>query len=108
MIVTVNNLDSSKGGSFIFWVGFNLKDGNQVGQEITQYIYPSSSKQFRYTADIGNFDSCQYLTKNIPTRTDCETFTNYKDVAKIREVTDYKDVTKTRTVTKYKTETVCE
>ena len=98
VIVAVNNLDSSKGGSFIFWVGFNLKDGNKVGQEVTQYIYPLSSEQFQYTAgiDSDNIDSCQYIPKNIPTKTNCETITSYQPVIKYR------------TVTKYRTETICE
>ena len=88
----------------------NLKDGNKVGQEVTHYIYPSSSKQFSYTVGIDkeNIDTCQYLAKVIPTRTDCETVTKYKDVTKTRQVTDYKTVTKTRTITKYRTETICE
>lgn len=98
---TVKNLDTD-GGYFTLWVGFTLPDGNKIGQQVSNYIYPSQSADFTYTANA-QVANCPYNVVSIPTKTTTESFTNYRGVQKSR--TEYTDVQKSRTVTKYRTET---
>lgn len=106
--ITVNNLDST-GGTFKFWVGFELPDGNKIGQEVSNYIYAKQSADFTYTANAG-VSQCNYHKVSIPTKTITETFTNYRDVRKSRTVTKYRtetqynDVVKTRPAQRYVTD----
>lgn len=92
--VTINNLDSENGGTFIVDIGFNI-NGQPVKQSKSQYIYPASSATF-YAEQMAEIDNCYFVVTNLPQKQVCET------------VTKYNTVTKYRTVTKYKTETVCE
>lgn len=97
---TVNNLDT-EGGYFQIWVGFTLSDGTKIGQEVSNYIYPSQWTDFTYTAN-SVVTNCNYDIVSIPTKTISETFTNYRNVAKQRTVTKYRDVQKSREVTKFR------
>jgi hypothetical protein len=94
-IITVTNLDNENGGTFTFWVGFKLKDGNQIGKETSQYIYPASSADFSYESNNADIDTCNYNSISIPTKQVCQ------------YVTKFREVQKSRTVVKYKTETQC-
>lgn len=105
--VTVNNLDNA-GGTFKLWVGLILPDGNRIGQEVSNYVYPLQSADFTYTANSA-VSSCTYDVLSIPTKTISESFTNYRDVQKSRTVTkyrtetNYRDVVKTRPAQRYVT-----
>jgi len=90
---TIANLDN-EAGYFSIDIGFNI-DGQTLGENQTQYIYPQSSQTF-YAQKMAYIDSCYCLITSVPTKQECET------------VTRYRTVTKTRTVTKYRTETICE
>ncbi len=92
--VTINNLDSEKGGLFIADIGFTIS-GQTVTESQQKYIYPDSSETF-YVERMANIDGCYFIMTSVPEKQTCKT------------VTKYQTVTKYRTVTKYKTETVCE
>lgn len=101
----VNNLDT-EGGTFKFWVGFSVPDGNKIGKEISNYMQPQKSAEFTYTADA-LISGCYYNSVTIPTKTITDTFIDYRDVQKSRSITIYrtetqhKDVVKTRPAIRY-------
>lgn len=114
--VDINNLDDV-GGSWIVKVKFYIDNELYETKEITQYLYPQTTKTFTgkltVYSDSPSGDANQGFGASasvfsVPEKEVCETVTNYHDVLKTRQVTDYKTVTKTRTITKYRTETICE
>lgn len=102
--IDINNQDS-KNGIWGVEIKFYLDGELYEKKEMTQLIYPKTSKTFTgmhvVYSDSPSGDANQGVgatsfVTSIPTKTICET------------VTKYRAVTKYRTITKYKTETICE
>ena len=90
---TVNNLDS-EGGTFTVNIGV-VVNGNNVGEQQSQFIYPQSSQHFKYSAKA-DMSTCYCNEVSVPTKQVC------RDVIKTRQ--ECNTATKYRPVTKYREE----
>jgi len=108
----LKNLDNEEGGAWTIRFKFYERgtDTTIKNDDVTNYLYPQSSKQFignvRITSEgvEGNANkkiTCVYQQVDLPKKQVCRDVTKYKEVQRERQVTAY------RPVTKYKTERVC-
>lgn len=103
--LTLRNLDNEERGQWTIRFLFKASSSVVDTQDVTNFLYPQSEKQFvgvsRITSegeegDANKAITCSYVEADAPTKQVC------------KDVTRYKDVIKTRIVTKYKTENQCE